>query len=175
MKNSTIKTKTQLIGTGSQSHDGHSPNMSPQKNRGLDRRILVVDDDPHVLNMHTRVLSGLDCEVDIAEDGIFAWESMQRKNYDLLITDHQMSRLDGIGLMKKLYSVRSKLPVVMASDSIPTKELNLQPWLRVEAFILIPYAAGELLSIVGNIFSKSHDHAQSNKFIASRVNEEVSV
>ncbi|NHZ40943.1 hybrid sensor histidine kinase/response regulator [Massilia aquatica] len=81
------------------------------------KRILVVDDSLTVREMERKLLQGRGYQVDIAIDGIDGWNVVRSGDYDLLITDVDMPRMDGIelvGLVKKdihLY----KLPVMIVS------------------------------------------------------------
>ncbi|MDM5181294.1 hybrid sensor histidine kinase/response regulator [Massilia sp. DJPM01] len=81
------------------------------------KRILVVDDSLTVREMERKLLQGRGFQVDIAIDGIDGWNVVRSGDYDLLITDVDMPRMDGIelvGLVKKdihLY----KLPVMIVS------------------------------------------------------------
>ena len=68
--------------------------------------------------------------VDVAEDGAAAWEALQANRYDLMITDNNMPRLTGIELLKELRSARMRLPVIMATTTLPTEELAQNPWLE---------------------------------------------
>ncbi|MDQ1919592.1 hybrid sensor histidine kinase/response regulator [Massilia pseudoviolaceinigra] len=81
------------------------------------KRILVVDDSLTVREMERKLLQGRGFQVDIAIDGIDGWNVVRSGDYDLLITDVDMPRMDGIelvSLVKKdihLY----KLPVMIVS------------------------------------------------------------
>ena len=54
------------------------------------------------------------------EDGIAAWEAIrcEEQHYDLLITDNEMPRLNGLELAQRLKSACSPLPVIMISGSV---------------------------------------------------------
>jgi two-component system sensor histidine kinase and response regulator WspE len=81
------------------------------------KRILVVDDSLTVREMERKLLQGRGFQVDIAIDGIDGWNVVRSGDYDLVITDVDMPRMDGIELVtliKKdihLY----KLPVMIVS------------------------------------------------------------
>jgi two-component system sensor histidine kinase and response regulator WspE len=89
-------------------------------NRGEKRRmkrILVVDDSLTVREMERKLLVGRGFEVDIAIDGIDGWNVVRSGEYDLVITDVDMPRMDGIelvNLIKKDLHLH-KLPVMIVS------------------------------------------------------------
>jgi CheY-like chemotaxis protein len=65
-------------------------------------RILVVDDEPMVRFLLVRFLEEEGHTVDEAADGIDALEQLNRRAYDLLITDVHMPRMSGIDLVRAL-------------------------------------------------------------------------
>jgi DNA-binding response OmpR family regulator len=111
-------------------------------------RILFVDDSTAVREATANVLIGSGYHVDVAEDGEAGWKALHATKYDLLITDHNMPKLTGIELVKKLRSARMNLPVVLASAVLPTEELDRNPWLQIAATLLKPFAIDELLETV---------------------------
>ena len=81
------------------------------------KRILVVDDSLTVREMERKLLVGRGFEVDIAVDGIDGWNVVRSGDYDLVITDVDMPRMDGIELVtliKKDLHLH-KLPVMIVS------------------------------------------------------------
>ncbi|MCE3264860.1 MAG: oxidoreductase [Pseudoduganella sp.] len=81
------------------------------------KRILVVDDSLTVREMERKLLVGRGFEVDIAIDGIDGWNVVRSGDYDLVITDVDMPRMDGIelvNLIKKDLHLH-KLPVMIVS------------------------------------------------------------
>ncbi|CDG84520.1 hybrid sensor histidine kinase/response regulator [Janthinobacterium agaricidamnosum] len=100
-------------------HEGglHRLARADQSDRRKMKRILVVDDSLTVREMERKLLQARGFEVDIAIDGIDGWNVVRSGEYDLVITDVDMPRMDGIelvSLIKKdlhLY----KLPVMIVS------------------------------------------------------------
>ena len=81
------------------------------------KRILVVDDSLTVREMERKLLQGRGFQVDIAIDGIDGWNVVRSGDYDLVITDVDMPRMDGIELVtliKKDIHLH-KLPVMIVS------------------------------------------------------------
>ena len=63
--------------------------------------ILVVDDDPAIVTVIRTHLEEEGFAVDSACDGHDALEKLQRRGYDLVITDLDMPRLDGMSLQRE--------------------------------------------------------------------------
>jgi DNA-binding response OmpR family regulator len=114
-------------------------------------RILVVDDDISIRKVNTEMLLGSGYEVDAAEDGDAAWQALNADRYDLLVTDHNMPKVSGVELLKRLRAARMDLPAILVSGVMPTEELNRYPWLQIEARLLKPYTAEELLGTVAEV------------------------
>jgi two-component system sensor histidine kinase and response regulator WspE len=81
------------------------------------KRVLVVDDSLTVREMQRKLLAGHGYRVDVALDGIDGWNSLRGAGYDLVVTDIDMPRLDGIGLLERIrHDPRlQRLPVMIVS------------------------------------------------------------
>jgi two-component system sensor histidine kinase and response regulator WspE len=81
------------------------------------QHVLVVDDSLTVREMQRKLLAGHGYRVDVALDGIDGWNRLRGGDYDLLITDIDMPRLDGIGLLERVrHDPRlQRLPVMIVS------------------------------------------------------------
>jgi two-component system sensor histidine kinase and response regulator WspE len=81
------------------------------------RRVLVVDDSLTVREMQRKLLAGRGYQVDVALDGIDGWNQLRAGSYDLVITDIDMPRLDGIGLLERIRRDPrlQRLPVMIVS------------------------------------------------------------
>ena len=66
------------------------------------KRVLAVDDSKTMRDMVSFTLKGGGYEVVLAEDGQQAFEMSDRERVDLVITDVNMPRMDGIALTEKL-------------------------------------------------------------------------
>jgi two-component system sensor histidine kinase and response regulator WspE len=84
---------------------------------GSVRRVLVVDDSLTVREMQRKLLAGRGYRVDVALDGIDGWNSLRGAEYDLVITDIDMPRLDGIDLLGRIRQDPRlhRLPVMIVS------------------------------------------------------------
>src|SRR5580698_6536946 len=80
--------------------------------------VLIVEDNELIRRVNAEVLIRSGYEVNVAEDGAAAWDALQARHYDLLVTDNEMPELSGIELLYKLHTTRTALPVVLASGTI---------------------------------------------------------
>jgi len=100
-------------------HEGglHQLAKSDAAERRKTKRVLVVDDSLTVREMERKLLLARGYLVDIAIDGIDGWNVVRSGDYDLVITDVDMPRMDGIELVtliKKDIHLH-KLPVMIVS------------------------------------------------------------
>ncbi|MFO1494301.1 MAG: response regulator [Lysobacterales bacterium] len=81
------------------------------------KRVLIADDSISVRELERQLLLGRGFEVEVAVDGMDAWTRLRDENFDLLITDVDMPRMNGIELTRSIKQdprLRS-LPVVIVS------------------------------------------------------------
>jgi DNA-binding NtrC family response regulator len=118
-------------------------------------RILVVDDDEVIRRLNAEVLARAGYVVDAAGDGAAAWEALNCKSYDLLITDNRMPKVTGLELLEMVRGARLGLPVIMASGTLPIDEFDRQPWLKPTAMFCKPYLLEALVQTVDQVLGGS--------------------
>ena len=81
------------------------------------KRVLVVDDSITVREVERSLLSVQGYVVDVAVDGAEGWNALRTGKYDLVVTDVDMPRMDGIELVKLIRTdARLRdLPVIIVS------------------------------------------------------------
>jgi two-component system sensor histidine kinase and response regulator WspE len=81
------------------------------------KRVLVVDDSVTVRELERQLLQSRGFEVDVAVDGTDGWNAIRGGDYDLVVSDIDMPRLDGIGLVSLIKGdpLRREIPVVIVS------------------------------------------------------------
>ncbi len=68
----------------------------------LTRVVLVVDDDHRLADIVAQVLKSEGYVVDTARDGMEALARLAQRQYDVIVTDLRMPKLDGAGLYREL-------------------------------------------------------------------------
>src|SRR5919109_2690292 len=99
--------------------------------------VLVVDDDSGVRMLVERVLVGEGCAVMNAGDGAQALEMLEHRqiDIDLVITDIDMPKLDGLELGRRVGRMNPRMPVLYMFSELPegfvdrAAELTLPPFL----------------------------------------------
>jgi len=104
-------------------------NPLPGHERVNRKRILVADDSITVREAERKILTDKGYRVDVAVDGVDAWNTLQENTYDLIVTDVDMPRMDGIELvhMVKNDPKHEWLPIIIVSykDREEDRQLGL--------------------------------------------------
>ncbi len=81
------------------------------------KQVLVVDDSITVREMERKLLQNRGYSVDVAVDGMEGWNAIRSHPYDLVISDIDMPRMNGIELLKQIKSHprHKSIPVIVVS------------------------------------------------------------
>jgi two-component system, OmpR family, alkaline phosphatase synthesis response regulator PhoP len=120
----------------------------------MTERIVVCDDEPHVIRAISLKFSRAGFEVQSAADAETAWELVQKIRPALLITDYSMPGLSGTDLVRRIRENDSlaDLPVILLTahvfDANESRELDD---LDLSAIVLKPFSPRELVVQVHEI------------------------
>lgn len=109
-------------------------------------RILLAEDDVHLAESLTEILTTQRYAVDWVKDGEAAWEQMNCFTYDLLLLDVTLPKLDGLRLCERLRTKGHLSPILMltARDTSFDKVLGLDA--GADAYMVKPFDLQELLA-----------------------------
>jgi len=112
-------------------NSGHVRRVESQLADGSDaKRVLVVDDSMTVREAERRLLSNHGYQVSVAHDGMDGWNALRADDYDLLVSDIDMPRMNGIELVRMVRADNkmNQLPVIVVSykDSDEDRMLGLE-------------------------------------------------
>ena len=117
--------------------------------------ILIVDDDPDLVETVAMMLESKGFEVGKAYDGIEGEEAIKKRRPDVLILDVMMPRKNGYQLCKELKSNKwtQEIPVILLTavgEAVPTTSYSHAEGMAVEAedFIPKPVDAATLVEAV---------------------------
>ncbi|MDX2099851.1 MAG: response regulator [Leptolyngbyaceae cyanobacterium bins.59] len=81
------------------------------------KRVLVVDDSITVREMERKLLQNRGYQVDVAVDGIEGWNALRSNHYDLVVSDVDMPRMNGIELVRQIrtHPRLNTLPIIIMS------------------------------------------------------------
>ncbi|MFH1086402.1 MAG: helix-turn-helix domain-containing protein, partial [Chloroflexota bacterium] len=95
---------------------------------GQGKTVLVVEDDPHILEMHTRLVQNAlpRCRLLQAANGRIALEKMQEALPSLVLLDLMMPELDGFGVLQAMQAnerLRREPDIVLTSQTLSQKDM----------------------------------------------------
>ena len=126
-------------------------------------KILVVDDDPDILDAVTMILESQGHKVVTARDGVEGLAALKAENPDLMILDLMMPKMDGFAVCKELQDPRwskyKSIPILVLTSvreeaSRRRYELETGLELDVDDYVEKPMAPDILLERVGRLIKK---------------------
>ncbi len=126
-------------------------------------KILVIDDDPDILEALSMILESQGYQVVTARDGISGLASLKAEKPDLMILDLLMPKMDGFAVCKELQDPRwaklRNIPILVLSSvredaSRRRYELETSLELDVDDYIEKPVSPDILLERVGKLIKR---------------------
>lgn len=112
-------------------------------------RVLVVDDEPEILDIASEILTDVGYSVDIAQDGEAALERLrQRRDVDLVLLDLTMPRQGGAETLKVIREENLAPCVVVMSGFASGLDTEGLIKLGADAFLPKPYSLSQLTKVV---------------------------
>ncbi len=123
------------------------------------RKILVVDDERHIVRLVEVNLTRAGYEVATAYDGVEALEKIADDLPDMIILDVMMPRMDGFEVLKKLQSDAKykDIPVIMLTAKAQDADIFKGWQSGVSSYLTKPFNPKELLVFVERIFQSMED------------------
>jgi DNA-binding NtrC family response regulator len=81
----------------------------------MPKRVLIVDDNPHMSSLLCEMLEVFDCQSVRASDGAQALVELDKGEFSMVITDMRMPNMTGMELLKEVKTRHPRLPVVLIS------------------------------------------------------------
>ena len=75
----------------------------------MKKRVLAIDDEPHILELIIDILAGYDCEIKTANNGLEALKRIDSDQYDIIISDIKMPVMGGVEFYKELINRSSSM------------------------------------------------------------------
>lgn len=125
-------------------------------------RVLVVEDDIQIAEMLTEALANRQYYVDTAADGEMAWDWVDTADYDLIILDIMLPKVDGIRFCQRLRDRNITTPVLMltARDTISDKIIGLDA--GADDYMVKPFDIEELMARVRALIRRSSTMMRSD-------------
>lgn len=118
-------------------------------------KLLVVDDEKNLRLVVQKEMTRQGHEVETADDGEMAWSLMEQHDFDVLLCDINMPRLDGLGLLRRTREKCQNPPEVIMLTGQASVETAIEAMkLGAYDYLTKPYRIGELGALVTAAFEK---------------------
>jgi CheY-like chemotaxis protein len=77
--------------------------------------VLCVDDESQIRNIEKRIISAIGHNVETAKDGLEALARVRQGGIDLVISDFQMPKMNGVELTRAIKAYDERIPVIIVS------------------------------------------------------------
>ena len=124
--------------------------------------ILVVDDEPNILNTMTPLLRSRGYEVSSASNGRRAIEAIERSKPDLVVLDLGLPDLDGVEVCR-LVRERSNVPIVVLSARRTEADKVRALDIGADDYVTKPFGAEELLARIRVALRRGDTWAHTNE------------
>jgi len=121
------------------------------------RKVLVADDEVHIVQVVAMKLRNNGFEVVTAQSGTEAYEVCCQENPDVIVTDFQMPGMDGIQLIEKIRENADlqQMPIIMLTARGFAIDDELKQKLQISECLSKPFSPKELLGHVEGVLLSS--------------------
>lgn len=117
-------------------------------------RLLYVEDEELMRESAIEMLENFFDSIKIAKDGEEALHFYKNEEFDLVITDIAMPKMDGISLIKEIRNEDKKIPIIVFSALNDTSYMTACVSLNVDGYILKPMKKNNILNVLEKIVHK---------------------
>ncbi len=117
--------------------------------------ILIVDDEPNIRNVIKEYAKFSGYNVDEAKDGIEAIEKCKEKDYNIVIMDIMMPKLDGYSTIKEIKKVKD-IPIIMLSARSEEYDKLFGFEIGIDDYVVKPFSPKELMARVNAVLSRTN-------------------
>lgn len=122
----------------------------------LMKRVLIIEDDPHIVDLIEIHLNDLGCSLVRASDGLRGLAAAEGSTFDLIILDLMLPHIDGLEVCRRLRMQQINTPILMltAKSEEIDKVLGLET--GADDYLTKPFSVRELIARVKAIFRRSN-------------------
>lgn len=139
----------------------------------MPKRILIVDDDPSILEMTSLVLGKRGYEVATAPHGILALQEIQKKLPDLILTDVLMPEMDGYSFYKELKKNTATADIPVLIITARGKMEDTFKVMGADGFIAKPILPEELYAEIEHVFRIVETREEMTQGSGEQINRKV--
>lgn len=134
-------------------------------------KILIVDDEINIVNVLREYAEYNGFQVDCAYDGLEALDRIEQQNYDCVLLDIMMPKLDGIETIKALKEIKNT-PVIMISAKTQEEDRLLGFELGVDDYITKPFSPREVIARIKAVLKRTQGYLEFKEIKALKLDAE---
>ncbi|GMU51222.1 MAG: hypothetical protein AMXMBFR33_03680 [Candidatus Xenobia bacterium] len=121
------------------------------------RKVLVVDDDEHILRSLAQYLELEEFSVKTASGGAEALALVESERPDLVVLDVMMPEMDGFEVLENLRRKpeTEKLPVIMLTARDQHQDVLKGYQMGVSSYMVKPFNLDELVEVINQVFAEA--------------------
>lgn len=125
-------------------------------------KVLVVEDDPDIIELISLHLSDLDCEVTREMNGAAGFEKAKSQKFDLIVLDLMLPGMDGIAICQKLRALDIFTPILMLTAKAEEFDKVLGLESGADDYLTKPFGIREFIARVKAILRRQQIHNTTN-------------
>ena len=135
-------------------------------------KILIIEDEPAIRRVLSKILSEENdsYKVEEAEDGLLGMEKIKNTDYDLILCDIKMPKMDGVEVLEATKKIKPEIPIVMISGHGDMETAINTMRLGAFDYISKPPDLNRLLNTVRNALDKKQLVVE-NKILKKKVSK----
>jgi DNA-binding NtrC family response regulator len=135
-------------------------------------KILIIEDEAAIRRVLVKILSEENdsYQVDEAEDGVVGLDKIKNNDYDLVLCDIKMPKMDGVEVLEEVKKIKPEIPMVMISGHGDMETAIHTMRLGAFDYISKPPDLNRLLNTVRNALDKKQLVVE-NKILKKKVSK----
>jgi DNA-binding response OmpR family regulator len=118
------------------------------------KTILIVDDSPMIRECIAQLVVREGFSAETARNGVEAWSAICNREFDMIITDHQMPKMTGLNLIRKVREASIEAPCILISSELPEAETTLMPLIKPGATLVKPFKFETLVNVMFSLLKQ---------------------
>lgn len=127
------------------------------------KKVLIIEDDPSILELIEIHLKDLDCLVEPAQNGRQGFNLALNGNYDLIVLDIMLPELDGIAIAQKLRALENYTPILMLTAKTEEFDKVLGLESGADDYLTKPFGVREFQARVKAILRRQSQNTMSSE------------
>ncbi|MCK4440412.1 MAG: EAL domain-containing protein [Sulfurovaceae bacterium] len=116
--------------------------------------VLYVEDNSTIRETTKKLLNCFFKNITIAIDGEDGYNKFKKNKFDLVITDINMPKLNGIDMIKKIREIEINIPILILSSHTDTESFLKSIKYRIHGYILKPFQKKQFIKTINSIIKE---------------------